>query len=495
MPRRSRPAPTRLSRALTALRTRRDWTQKQLAQATGTSQAVICDLEKGWRNLDRDRLAALAQVMRYDSADVDLALLADAALSRDGEEGGRSPVDLSPAESRRAQELAARLGLAVVDLTFAHLVKVARSGRARRARAEAALRWAELQPKPPAERRRLVETSGAYQTWALAERVCLASEQAAADDAGKAAELAALALRIAELAPGEEGWRWRLLGFVWAYIGNARRVGTDLKGAAAAFSQAWKLWGAGAGSDPGGVLEEWRLLDREASLSRDQRDFEGALKLLDRARACAPPVAEGRILLNRGFTLEQAGEIEAALATLREAAPLVDAAGERRDRCVLRFNLVAALCQMGQFGEAEFLLPGVQELAVPLGNELDLLRVVWLRGRVAAGRGRRDEARACFQRVRKEFAGRRMGYDAALVSLDLAALELEEGQTLEVKRLAGEMVWIFDATGVHREALAALGLFQEAVRAETATAELARRVLAYLERARHDPRLSFEDVC
>jgi len=45
--------------------------------------------------------------------------------------------------------------------------------------------------------------------------------------------------------------------------------------------------------------------------------------------------------------------------------------------------------------------------------------------------------------------------------------------------------------GVHREALAALRLFEEAADRETATAELARRILDFLFRARYDEGLRF----
>jgi len=61
-----------------------------------------------------------------------------------------------------------------------------------------------------------------------------------------------------------------------------------------------------------------------------------------------------------------------------------------------------------------------------------------------------------------------------------------------VKTLAEEMVWIFKAQGVHQEALAALRLFCEAAKKEEATAGLARQMVEYLNRARHNPELRFE---
>ena len=44
---------------------------------------------------------------------------------------------------------------------------------------------------------------------------------------------------------------------------------------------------------------------------------------------------------------------------------------------------------------------------------------------------------------------------------------------------------------MHHEARKALDLFREAAEREAATAELARRVLGFLFRARHDPGLRF----
>jgi hypothetical protein len=72
-----------------------------------------------------------------------------------------------------------------------------------------------------------------------------------------------------------------------------------------------------------------------------------------------------------------------------------------------------------------------------------------------------------------------------------AVLLLEEGRTAEVKVLAKELTKVFDSKGVHREALGALKLFKEAAEQEAATAELARRVLSFLFRARHDEGLRF----
>jgi hypothetical protein len=126
-----------------------------------------------------------------------------------------------------------------------------------------------------------------------------------------------------------------------------------------------------------------------------------------------------------------------------------------------------------------------------MGDELIALRGLWLRGRVAAGLGQRGEALSLLAQVRREFAAREMDYDVALALLEEAALLLEEGRSEEVILLTEELAGVFRSKGVHREALAALRLFQQAVKRQEATAELARRILQYLFRARHDQGLRF----
>ena len=70
----------------------------------------------------------------------------------------------------------------------------------------------------------------------------------------------------------------------------------------------------------------------------------------------------GHILVIRAKTLEEMGDYEEAIATLRRALPLVDGEREPRLRWGLCFNLAENLFQVGRFSEAEPLLPGVQEL-------------------------------------------------------------------------------------------------------------------------------------
>ena len=336
-----------------------------------------------------------------------------------------------------------------------------------------------LKDLPPDVRLAVVQVAEEFQNWALCEWLCAESAREASRHWERSAGLVRLAGEIAERVSGPEGWRNRLRGYSAAHAANSLRVAGELNAAEAAFEEAKRLWLSG--SDPASLLDPGRLLDLEASLRRDQRRFGEALTLLEEAASVGTSPA--RILIKKGFTLEVIGDYERAVETLLQAKPLVESQGDPRLLYMLRFNLAVNSCHLGLYGEAAGLVQQVREAAIERGDENELTRVLWLEGRIAAGQGRTSEARTLLGQARREFGQRAMIADAALTLLEEAVLLLGDGQTAEVKKLARELAGVLESKGVHREALAALRLFQEAAERETATTELTRRVLGYLYRA------------
>jgi hypothetical protein len=100
-------------------------------------------------------------------------------------------------------------------------------------------------------------------------------------------------------------------------------------------------------------------------------------------------------------------------------------------------------------------------------------------------------AESLYASVRESLLEDEMAYDAALASLDLALVYAKQGRTAELKRVAEEIVPVFESQDVHREAATALMLFQDAVRTEHVTLRYLVELSRYLERARHDPTLAF----
>ena len=345
-----------------------------------------------------------------------------------------------------------------------------------------------LRKLPGDEQWALVKVGREYRSWALVERLCEESVVQASRDLRRAAFLARLARAAARRVLGPKVWIRRVRAFAAAHSANVLRVSGRLKAADALFQRSKRLWTAG--SDPNSVLDPGRLLDLEASLRRDQRRFEEALVLLEQAQKVSR--SPGRVLIKKGFTLEVMGEYEQAIDTLLQAETMFDVRADPRLHNILRNNLALNFCHTGRFGEAAELAQQVREAAADMGDLILLLRVTWIEGRIAAGLGRTEEALSLLAQARREFAVRGMGYDVALALLEEAALLLDEGRTAEVKALTRRLPTVFAAEEVHREALAALRLFHEAAQREAATAELARRVLRYLFRARHDQGLPFE---
>jgi tetratricopeptide (TPR) repeat protein len=351
--------------------------------------------------------------------------------------------------------------------------------------------WRQLQALPYDQQLRQVEDEGGLQTWALCRLLLRQSLEATLHHPELAVRLAFLAVKIA-LHLGDaydRDWVTDLRALAFAYLGNARRVLGELQSADDAFHEARSHLRHGGTGNP---RIEAEILDLEASLRRAQCRFEEALDLLDRVVSTyTSEDAEvrdlhlaGQALVKKASTLEQRGEVDQAIPILREAAEMIVEERDPRLVLCLEHNLILVLAAAGQHQEAAARLPQVQELARRLGNELDLVRLRWAAGRVAFGLGKLAPAEQAFKEVQRELLERDLGYDAALASLDLAILYAQEGRIPELKQLALDVLPAFSSREVHREAMAALLLFQHACEEERLTVELARQLASLLERER-----------
>ncbi len=476
---------------LTFLRSGLGCSQVDLALRAGISPSLLNAYEHGRKPLHRGRLEQLVGFLGLGAEAIDREL-ADLAAHRAAARSGGPEGDASARSRRQVEKVVARAGRLMEELARPLLTLLTVEGEGIRAREHAEVLWARLKKRKPEERLALVELGQKFHHWGLCERLAAESIEEAASRPAEALRLALLSQRIAELVSGHEPWRRRLQGYAGAHVSNALRVNSDLPAADAAFSRAKKHWEDGAPGDPG-LLNESIVPWLEATLRKVQRRFPLALRRIDEALAVDSGDLQGRLLLAKAQILEALGDLEGSSAVLGKAAPMIDREREPRTAFGLEFQLHANRCLAGRAAEAEPSLPRVRALGERLGQEMDLARVVWIEAKVAAGVGRVAEAEAAFTQVRQVFTAHKLALSAALVSLDLALLLLDQGRTAEVKRLAESMAWIFAAQGVEPEALAALRLFCDAARKEAATGELAKRLVHYLYRVQHDPELKFEE--
>ena len=362
-------------------------------------------------------------------------------------------------------------------------------------RAEAVGLLAELMIQPAERRILLIRNSSRFQTWSLCQLLLRRSREQNFYDAGAGESLALLALEGLEVLDaaiyGPESLE-DLRSRAWGYVANSRRIKGDLRGAEQAFALAFAALARGS-REP---MERAVLLDLRASLLRAQRRFDEALRLLQRAIRIFLQLGErhraGRALLSMSTVHHVAGEPEKSIPLLHQALGLVDPDREPRLLLVALHNLVHSLAETSRFMEAQKLLVKARPLYRQFPHRWSTNPRHWVEGKVARGLGQHQVAEELLLKARDGFLAEDAAFDTALVSLDLALLYAEHGRIAEVKRIAEEMMPIFSSRQIHREALAALAFWKQAVDAERAGAELVNGVAAFLKRARHDPDLRFQ---
>ena len=176
---------------------------------------------------------------------------------------------------------------------------------------------------------------------------------------------------------------------------------------------------------------------------------------------------------------------------LRRALDLLDPNEEPRSFLVARHNLIFALNQSGRSREAFALLFHTRPLYFKTGDRLSLLRLRWLEGIVAVGLGRLEQAEVAFREVRDAYVQLALDWDAAMVSLDLTGVYVRQGRSADVLHLAEEMLAVFGARGIHREALQALAYFSSAARLEGVGISLIQEVSDFMKEVRANPDLRF----
>lgn len=333
----------------------------------------------------------------------------------------------------------------------------------------------------------LVCDDESFHTWGVCQLLLRKSREAAFEDPARAVNLAELGLKVAFNLDDayDPHWVLDLRAKACAYLGNARRVLGELRSAETAFRDAHDYLGR---SMTGNERARAEILDLESSLRRDQRHFDEALKLLDRAAESYQELEdshrEGRCLISKAKVLEEMGDFEAAIDLLPCALESIDAEQDPALEIYGRFNLICCLIGAARFQEAERMLPKIRDLFEKSTKALHRLRLRWAEGAIAAGLGDEAAAEQVYRDVQQEFLRLGLAYDAALVSLDLALLYSRQGRNEDLRQLSAEILPVFEARDVHREALATLLLFRRAVEEERLTAEVAQQLITALRRSR-----------
>jgi tetratricopeptide (TPR) repeat protein len=191
--------------------------------------------------------------------------------------------------------------------------------------------------------------------------------------------------------------------------------------------------------------------------------------------------------MKKAKLLRDTGRVVESIPIMEEAAGLLDFEREPFLLFGLKKDLILHLSEVGRAEEAQELLPEVRDLARLHGSRLERLRLLWVEGLLRKNRGQVELGAEALKQAREGFIAAQIGYDVALVSLDLADLYLEADRTEEARQLATESIPLFTSRGVHREALMAWNLFREAAERDALTLGLVQEVASRIRQSQSRP--------
>ncbi|RPH57639.1 hypothetical protein EHM82_00825 [bacterium] len=273
-----------------------------------------------------------------------------------------------------------------------------------------------------------------------------------------------------------------------AELGNAWRVRDQFQSAARELGIARELFEVGTRD----VVLEMRLIELEASLAADRRQFNLASMNLRRVyryyRRLRDDHRAGRILILRGLYTGYEGEPEEGFQLLERGLALIEEARDPGLAYAARHNQLMFLIDCGRFKDAKrFRLRHSRQLANHHGR-VNEIRFRWLEGRIEAGFQRYERAEVIFREVKAAFEEEvKRAFHAALVSLDLSAVLLALGKEGEAKELVEQAAIVFFGLQIEREALASVIVLRGSFEENQASAALAQEVADFVRRAAHDP--------
>jgi tetratricopeptide (TPR) repeat protein len=278
----------------------------------------------------------------------------------------------------------------------------------------------------------------------------------------------------------------------FAELGNAYRVNDRFSEADKAFELAIGFLEEGTG-DP---LLQARVLDLFASLRSAQRRLDDAIGLLEMVYRLYLDADDrhlaGRALISKGINTHYKGHPREAVDLFERGLLLFDAERDPQIVAISTEALVHALIDCGKYRQASVLLlqSGLREAFAM--EPLNLLKLRWMEGKIHAGLGRSAKSERAFTEVRREYLRLGQLYDASLIGLELAAVWLTQGKTVQVRELAEEMYETFAELGVQPEAARALYFVREACLYQAVTVAMIEQVRQFLERLPWHPGLRFE---
>jgi tetratricopeptide (TPR) repeat protein len=324
---------------------------------------------------------------------------------------------------------------------------------------------AELAQLTSEEQSRRVASDGRYAFPSFIKHLIDTSHAVRYQDPARMLHLANLARLAADAClvetAGSEPRQADLRAQAWRQYGNSLRVLGRLREAEEAISVARHHLEAGT-RDP---LLRARFFTQTFSLRLAQRRFDEAIDLAEEAGQIYSELGDDHAfastLVQKAIASLYAGEGEESIRILNRAIPLIDA--ERDSNLLLSacHNLVRSYIELGRPEQALSLYSETRDLYRRSEGSLFKLRLAWQEGLLLRDLGHLRASETTLLQARQGFIDRELFYEAALLSLDLAAVYLKLQADFEFRQTVTETIPIFRALRVQRELLGSLLRLQQ----------------------------------
>ncbi len=299
--------------------------------------------------------------------------------------------------------------------------------------------------------------------WGVHERVLQEAAVVVRKNPVDAADLAHLALAIAESLDTRSYGEERIQDFratAWSTLGNAKRLAGDLQGATEALEAAEEALARGT-RDP---LEEANTISIRASLQNDLGDPEGATEALRRAVRLV--LAVGARHLAARFTLQQSsciGWLDPArgLQLAEEGLELLGTAADPHLELVGRHLLALWNHESGEVEEARAILETYRYLYAKHSDVFWSGRLLDLDARITRREGDLATAERFFRELVDLYARAHFDFDLALATLDLAETLSLQGKWEDAAELLGALQPVLRHWNLNGDLLRSWAILQE----------------------------------
>jgi tetratricopeptide (TPR) repeat protein len=246
------------------------------------------------------------------------------------------------------------------------------------------------------------------------------------------------------------------------------------------------------------LVERTSALALRARIGYQMGRTAEAVTLLRECNAAFQRFGEDRralqVAIMESIIIYHSGDVPAARSAFLVARAVAERLEDLRELSRIKNNLAQCEAKLGNFDQALVHLRAAQQGFDQLGMTAERQRALWIEARILRDTGRLADAVAQLLQVRRELIARGMIVQAAYTGLDLLELLAAIDERADLERVATELVAVFTAAGMSRDARVALAYLADQARMDATATTLQddlRRVRTFFRKLETTPNATF----